>query len=100
MNPQEIRRKYAEMLRTSANLRVGAIVEAFARVPRSWRWPVRVVASVGICDCAGARDPTAEAQLRKFLSPDAPARIHVLSIEPHIKGDQCMVHLDGFCLQT
>jgi hypothetical protein len=34
MNPQEIRRKYAEMLRTSANLRVGAIVEAFARVPR------------------------------------------------------------------
>jgi protein-L-isoaspartate(D-aspartate) O-methyltransferase len=64
------------------------------------RWPVRVVAGVGIYDCAGTRDPTAEAQLRKFLSPDAAARIHVLSIEPHIKGDQCMVHLDGFCLQT
>lgn len=34
MNPQEIRRTYAETLRTIANLRVEAIVEAFARVPR------------------------------------------------------------------
>ncbi len=34
MNPQEIRRTYAETLRTIANLRVEAIVEVFARVPR------------------------------------------------------------------
>jgi protein-L-isoaspartate(D-aspartate) O-methyltransferase len=34
MNPQEIRRKYGETLRAIANLRVEAIVEAFARVPR------------------------------------------------------------------
>ena len=33
MSPQEIRRMYAERLRTAANLRQ-AIVEAFARVPR------------------------------------------------------------------
>lgn len=64
------------------------------------RWPVRVVGMVGIYDCAGARDPMAESQLRKFLSPDAAARIQALSIEPHIKGDRCLVHLDGFCLQT
>jgi protein-L-isoaspartate(D-aspartate) O-methyltransferase len=64
------------------------------------RWPVRVVGGVGIYDCAGARDPTAESQLRKFLSPDAAARIQALSIEPHIKDDRCLVHLDGFCLQT
>jgi protein-L-isoaspartate(D-aspartate) O-methyltransferase len=64
------------------------------------RWPVRVVGMVGIYDCAGARDPMAEPQLRKFLSPDASARIQALSIEPHFKGDRCLVHLDGFCLQT
>ena len=34
MNPQEIRRRYAETLRTIANLGVDAIVEAFARIPR------------------------------------------------------------------
>jgi len=64
------------------------------------RWPVRVVGGVGIYDCAGARDPMAESQLRKFLSPDAAAKIQALSIEPHLKGDQCLVHLEGFCLQT
>ncbi len=64
------------------------------------RWPVRIVAGVGIYDCAGMRDPMAESQLRKFLSPEAAARIHTLSIEPHSLGDQCLVHHDGFCLQT
>src|SRR5262245_31251252 len=34
MNVQEIRRKYAEALRTIANLHTEAVVEAFARVPR------------------------------------------------------------------
>jgi protein-L-isoaspartate(D-aspartate) O-methyltransferase len=63
------------------------------------QWPVRIVSGVGIYDCAGARDPMAESQLREFLSPDAAARIQALSIEPHIKGDRCLVHLDGFCLQ-
>jgi protein-L-isoaspartate(D-aspartate) O-methyltransferase len=63
------------------------------------QWPVHV-AQVGIYDCAGARDPIAESRLRRFLSPDAAARIHALSIEPHIRGDRCLVHLGGFCLQT
>jgi protein-L-isoaspartate(D-aspartate) O-methyltransferase len=64
------------------------------------RWPVRVVGGVGIYDCAGARDPMAESQLRQFLRPGAAAKIQALSIEPHTKGDGCLVHLDGFCLQT
>jgi protein-L-isoaspartate(D-aspartate) O-methyltransferase len=64
------------------------------------RWPIRVVAGVGIYDCVGARDPMAESQLRKFSSPDASAKIQALVIELHVKGDRCLVHLDGFCLQT
>ena len=34
MNVQDIRRKYAETLRTIANVQTEAILEAFARVPR------------------------------------------------------------------
>jgi hypothetical protein len=34
MNPQEMRRRYAETLCAIANLRIEAIVEAFARGPR------------------------------------------------------------------
>jgi protein-L-isoaspartate(D-aspartate) O-methyltransferase len=63
------------------------------------RWPARVVSPVGIYDCIGARDETAESQLRKLLNPDASARIHALSIESHPQGDKCLLHLDGFCLQ-
>lgn len=63
------------------------------------RWPVRVVGGVGIYDCAGARDPVAESQLCKFLRPHDAAKIQALSVEPHLKGERCLVHLDGFCLQ-
>jgi protein-L-isoaspartate(D-aspartate) O-methyltransferase len=63
------------------------------------RWPVRVLGGVGFYDCAGARDPMAESQLRKFLRPDDAAKIQTLSVEPHLKGDQCLVHIEGFCLQ-
>src|SRR5580704_19534868 len=56
------------------------------------QWPVHILSQVGIYDCAGTRDPIAESQLRRFLSPDAAARIHALSIEPHIRGDRCLVH--------
>ncbi len=64
------------------------------------RGPVRVVGGVGIYDCAGARDPMAESQLRKLLRPGDAAKIQVLSVEPHPKGGRCLVHLEGFCLQT
>jgi hypothetical protein len=66
---------------------------------RDGPWPVRVVGGVGIYDCAGARDPMAESQLVKFLKPDDAAKIQILSFEPHLKGDRCLVHLEGFCLQ-
>ena len=64
------------------------------------RWPVRVVGGVGFYDCAGARNPIAESQIRKFLRPDDAAKIQALSVEPHLKGDECLVHFEGFCLQT
>jgi len=63
------------------------------------RWPVRIVSTVGIFDCVGARDERAEAQLRKVSSPAAAAGIHTLSVEPHARGEHCLVHVEGFCLQ-
>ena len=63
------------------------------------RWPLRVVERVGILDCVGARDPLAESLLRKFLNPEAVTKIQALVVEPHPQADQCLVHLDGFCLQ-
>ena len=77
MNPQVIRRIYAESLRTLANIR-----------------SMRVVGGVGIYDCAGAHAPTAESQLRKFLNPDAAVRIHTLSaVHDHniVKGHTRLV---------
>ena len=63
------------------------------------RWPTRIVSSVSIFDCVGARDEGAEAQLRKLLSSAGAAAIHTLSIEPHAQGEGCLVHVEGFCLQ-
>ncbi len=78
----------------------GGVGFAICAQRRPGPWPASVVSGVGIYDCAGARDPMAERQLRKLVGPDAAARIHFLSIEPHRQGDQCLLHLDGFCLQT
>jgi len=64
------------------------------------RWPVRVVSPVGIFDCFGARDAQAEAQLRQLLRPETAASVRVLSIEPHAKGEGCLLHAEGFCLQN
>lgn len=67
---------------------------------RGARWPVRIVSPVGIFDCAGARDPAAEAQLRRFLRPGAAADLHALCSDGHVRGEHCLVHVDGFCLQS
>ena len=64
------------------------------------RWPVRMISQVGIYDCTNARDPAHEPMLRALAAPGMAARIRALSIEPHAKGDACLAHLDGFCLQT
>ena len=70
------------------------------RIERSGeRWPASVVSQVGIYNCAGARDEAAEAQIRRLFAPGAAAKIHAVSIEPHERGEACLVHVEGFCLQ-
>ena len=76
---------------------VGFVICAEHRGPR---WPARVVSPVGIFDCAGARDASAEAQLRRLLSPGAADRILSLAVEPHVQDGECLVHIEGFCLQA
>jgi protein-L-isoaspartate(D-aspartate) O-methyltransferase len=63
------------------------------------RWPTRVVSSVAIFDCEGARAHRAEAQLRKLLDDGATDQIGTLDIEPHEQRESCLLHMDGFCLQ-
>src|SRR4029434_10921290 len=41
---------------------------------RGGRWPVRVVAGVGVFDCVGPRAPHADTQLAKVFMPDAARR--------------------------
>ncbi len=63
-------------------------------------WPARLVSPIGIFDCAGARDAAAEAQLRKLLSPQMKPNVRAVSTERHEPGERCLVHIDGFCLQS
>lgn len=64
------------------------------------RWPARLFSQVGIFDCTNARDPAHEAVLRPLAAPAMAARVRAVMVEPHAKGDACLAHLDGFCLQT
>jgi hypothetical protein len=68
-------------------------------VRRGTRWPTRVVSSVAIFDCQGARDRRAEAQLRTLLEDSTTAEIAVLETRPHAKSKECLLHVEGFCLQ-
>jgi protein-L-isoaspartate(D-aspartate) O-methyltransferase len=63
-------------------------------------WPVRVISQVGIYDCANARDPANEAELKSLLRPEAVTRIAAAQTEPHERGPACLAHLTGFCLQS
>lgn len=71
---------------------------AIAVVRQGAHWPARVVSSIGIFDCVGARDEALEPEIRKLLAPGA-ERIASLVIEPHERGRLCLVHREGFCLQ-
>jgi protein-L-isoaspartate(D-aspartate) O-methyltransferase len=73
---------------------------ALCTVRRGERWPTRFVSPVGIFDCVGARDERAEASVRKLLAPEAAPRIRAISIEPHSQEEKCLVHVEGFCLQS
>ena len=63
------------------------------------RWPARIVSPAGIFDCVNARDAENEAELRKLAGLGAPVTIGAVAVEPHERGDACIAHLPGFCLQ-
>ncbi|MFO0592505.1 MAG: methyltransferase domain-containing protein [Polyangiaceae bacterium] len=63
------------------------------------RWPARFVSPIGIYDCAGARNPAAEPQIRALLGGAAANKIRAARTDPHERGPECLVHVEGFCLQ-
>ncbi|HKE15202.1 MAG TPA: methyltransferase domain-containing protein [Kofleriaceae bacterium] len=63
-------------------------------------WPARVLSQVGIYDCAGARDPADEAELMKLVGPGVASRIAAVSVDAHARGEACLVHMEGFCVQS
>lgn len=76
---------------------VGRMLRAERRDPR---WPAHFVSPVGMYGCSNARDPTHEDELRSLVGPVPGARPTVVLIEPHDRGDRCLAHLPGFCLQA
>jgi protein-L-isoaspartate(D-aspartate) O-methyltransferase len=68
-------------------------------VRKGTRWPTRVVSSVAIFDCEGARAQRAEVQLRKLLGSAAADQIGILDITLHKQSEDCLLHMEGFCLQ-
>jgi protein-L-isoaspartate(D-aspartate) O-methyltransferase len=76
---------------------VGAMI-CVTRGDREWQ--ARVVSQVAIYDCAIARDPAQEAELRAALNPTFATKLRRVVIEPHERGPACGAHLDGFCLQA
>jgi protein-L-isoaspartate(D-aspartate) O-methyltransferase len=75
-------------------------VGAMLRVDRGdRRWPARVISSLGIYDCANARDPAHEATLLALLRSGRANQISALVIDPHDPGPDCLAHIPGSCLQ-
>jgi protein-L-isoaspartate(D-aspartate) O-methyltransferase len=66
---------------------------------RGTRWPARLVSSVAIFDCQGARDRKAESQLRELMRRSAADQIRTLETGAHPRGEGCLLHTAGFCLQ-
>jgi len=80
----------------SMPLGVGAMLRLERGEPR---WPARVISPVGIFDCVNARDPGNEAELQKLAGLGLAAKLAAVVIAPHERGDDCIAHLAGFCLQ-
>ncbi len=62
-------------------------------------WSARLVSPVGIFDCVGARDERDEPALEALLDFETAAKVTALVRGPHPRGERCVVHLEGFCLQ-
>jgi protein-L-isoaspartate(D-aspartate) O-methyltransferase len=62
-------------------------------------WAAKFVSQVGIYDCANARDPAHEAELKKLFSPDVAPKITTLDTSTHERRENCVIHIDGFCLR-
>lgn len=75
---------------------VGGMLRTERRDPR---WPAEIVSQVGMYDCTNARDPAYEAELRKLAGIMASVKPTAMVVEPHERGDRCLAHLPGFCLQ-
>lgn len=63
-------------------------------------YSARLFSQVGIYPCAIARDPAHESELRRIMNPAEGRRIASLVAEPHERGNECIVHLPGFCLRA
>ena len=59
----------------------------------------RLFSQVGIYPCSIARDPAHEVELRRLMNPVDRRRVTSLVTEPHERGEACVVHVPGFCLQ-
>jgi protein-L-isoaspartate(D-aspartate) O-methyltransferase len=75
---------------------VGVMLRLERRDPR---WPATVISQVGMYPCSNARDPADEVELRKVAALFATSKPTAAVIEPHERGEACMAHLPGFCLQ-
>jgi protein-L-isoaspartate(D-aspartate) O-methyltransferase len=60
-------------------------------------WSARVFSQVGIYDCTNARDPAHEPEIRKLLG--GATKISALEVAAHERRENCVIHLDGFCLR-
>jgi protein-L-isoaspartate(D-aspartate) O-methyltransferase len=75
---------------------VGGMLRAERRDPR---WPARLVSQVGMYHCSNARDPTHEDELRTLVGVVPGAQPTAVLVDPHDRGEACLAHLPGFCLQ-
>lgn len=77
---------------------VGVVVRVEHPRASGTRWPLTIVGQVGMFDCAKAREPETEMQLRALLALDHATAL-VLDVAPHARGAGCLVHHAASCIQ-
>jgi protein-L-isoaspartate(D-aspartate) O-methyltransferase len=77
---------------------VGVVTCITHPTPSDTRWPLAIISGVGMFDCANAREPETEMQLRALLGLDHATAL-VLDIAPHARGAACLVHHATSCIQ-